>query len=91
MVTVRVESVFDTVISDNLATEIFRDFKAAVRSRLQAVGIEPVFEDAFGVFALSVVDAQHVGTAYLELRDDNAALRILLVDEVSSNGRVAAC
>ena len=47
----------------------------------EQLGIETVVEDTFGVIALRIVDRSHVGTAYLELKDGNLRLRIVLVNE----------
>ena len=54
----------------------------ALERGFEKLGIETVVEDTFGVIALRIVDSSRVGTAYLELKDGNLRLRIVLVDEL---------
>jgi hypothetical protein len=75
------EAVFDSALSEDVASLILHDITASMRRHLQAIGIEPVFEDVIGIVALAVVDEHHVGTAYLEVRNGDASLRILFADE----------
>jgi hypothetical protein len=75
------EAVFDSALSEDIASLILHDITASMTRHLQAIGIEPVFEDVIGIVSLAVVDERHVGTAYLEVRSGDASLRILFADE----------
>jgi len=45
-----------------------------------------VFEDSTGVFAIRVADDRNLGTAYLEVRDCAAGMRIVLFEEAPDEG-----
>jgi hypothetical protein len=75
--------VHDTNASDEVALLMYGEIASAIERGLSRLGIAAVFEGSTGIFALRVVDTQHVGTAYLELRDGGMRMRIVLLEEVT--------
>jgi hypothetical protein len=55
-----------------------------VRRGLRNVGFETIPEDSFGLLAIRVSDPNHVGTAYVELKDGEIRTRIVLVCDSSA-------
>jgi hypothetical protein len=71
-------SVYDTVLADLAALRIRKGVEYVLTRELRHLGLEPVFEDSFATYALRVASARQTGTAYLELRQDDARMRIVL-------------
>ncbi len=70
--------VYDTVVADIAAIRIREDVERVLTRELAPLGLEPVFEDSFAALVLRVSSARQTGTAYIELRQDDVRMRIVL-------------
>jgi len=85
--------VYDPVLADLAATRMQDGFQAVLTSELALLGLEPVFEDSFAALVVRVSSLRQTGTAYIELRQDDARMRIVLtpytplpIDEPGNTG-----
>lgn len=70
--------VFESPDLEVLNSRVASGVLSELQRGLASLGFEMDPADSFGVIALRVVDARNVGTAYLELRDGDIELRIIL-------------
>jgi hypothetical protein len=70
--------VYDPVIADLAAICIREGMEAVLTRELAPLGLEPVFEDSFATLVLRVSSTRQTGTAYVELRQDDVRMRIVL-------------
>lgn len=94
MKALEVERVFDIQKTNHASVEIGSQVTHALESGLSSLGFEFIPEDSIGVLAVRVVDTCSVGTAYLEFRDGQLNVRVVLQDDRgksnSDSGRNAA-
>ncbi len=70
--------VYDPVLADLAATHMQDSLQAVLTRELALLGLEPVFEDSFAALVVRVSSRRQTGTAYIELRQDDARMRIVL-------------
>jgi hypothetical protein len=70
--------VYDTVLADIAAIRIRAGIEGVLTRELDPLGLDPVFEDSFAAVVLRVSSARQTGTAYVELRQGDARMRIVL-------------
>jgi hypothetical protein len=70
--------VYDTVLADLAAIRIREGIEGVLNRELGPLGLEPVFEDSFAALVLRVSSTRQTGTAYVELRQDDVRMRIVL-------------
>jgi hypothetical protein len=71
-------SVFDASELDAVSDLLGAAMMDTLQNGLRAVHLDVVPEDSIGVIALRVVDSRSVGTAYLEFRDGELQVRVVL-------------
>jgi hypothetical protein len=70
--------VYDLVLADLAAIRIREGVEGVLTRELGPLGLDPVFEDSFATLVLRVSSTRQTGTAYVELRQDDARMRIVL-------------
>ncbi len=70
--------VYDPVSADLAALRIREGMEGVLTRELAPLGLEPVFEDSFATLVLRVSSTRQTGTAYVELRQDDVRMRIVL-------------
>lgn len=70
--------VYDLAMADLAAVRIREGVEGVLTQELAPLGLDPVFEDSFASLVLRVSSTRQTGTAYVELRQDDARMRIVL-------------
>jgi hypothetical protein len=70
--------VYDTILADLAAIRIRDGIEAVLTRELGLLGLDAAFEDSFAALVLRVSSTLQTGTAYIELRQDDARMRIVL-------------
>jgi hypothetical protein len=72
-------TLYDPLATNAAAERIQQGFERVVEHELGSLGFAPVFDDSFFTVVLRVVNATHTGTAYVELRFQDARMSVALV------------
>ena len=70
--------VYDPAMADLVADRIRAGIASVLARELGRLGLEPVLDDSFASLVIRVSSTRQTGTAYIELRHDDARMRIVL-------------
>lgn len=73
--------IYDVATSDEAARLMYLDIASSIERAFSRLGMQAVFEGSTGVIAVRVADERNLGTAYLELRDCEMRMRIVLFED----------